>query len=657
MWGQFREYFQKNWQNEGERIYLWLPLFMALGIGSYFILPTANWGIFSGAGGAISLWLFLKKRNFSLLLLVFYFLGLLAMLGKIWRTDPHILTYDFVGDIQGKVESVERRPANLRLVLNQLRGENLPPLTKIRVTLNYGQDSYPKVGDEIYAKIKLFAASSQVAPSAINLYENLFFKNLSASGYVQKLYEVQDRGEALGMRTQIARNIRHNLPKESGSVAVALITGENAVKNSLQEDYRASGIIHLLSISGAHMSLLAGLIFLFLRALFARIEYLSLRYDSKKISAAVTILISAVYLYISGADIPALRAFMITSIVLLGIIFSRSVLNLRSLSLVAILILMVVPQSIFSASFQMSFLAVLLIMNIYLKLGKFLPRNEDDFLTMVGKFLGFSVLISCLANLVILPTLLYYFNKISLLGFVSNILAEPVFSLWVMPALAASVFLMSFTNLYIIPLKVSGFGIEILNNIAQITADIPLMQMEFRLVPTWAFLGMLGGIIWWLIWSQKWRYWGLGFFGIFLMFAFFYKNYPDVIISPNRDLIGLANASGRLYIIGNKKEKFIRSIWEQKYGLENETNNLKGKFACEENKYCKYEIAGQSLVINYDEKIFDGTCSQNTIYVQDGKVECLEGYKENPNLIKGSLLLWVENSQVKWQDLSSKNLK
>ena len=89
------------------------------------------------------------------------------------------------------------------------------------------------------------------------------------------------------------------------------------------------------------------------------IPYLSLRYNSKKSAAVFAIFMSFVYLLISGAEIPAQRAFIMTFIVLLGILFNRNAISMRMLSFAALIVLAVSPYALISASFQMSFAAVL----------------------------------------------------------------------------------------------------------------------------------------------------------------------------------------------------------------------------------------------------------------------------------------------------------
>src|SRR3546814_15544246 len=73
---------------------------------------------------------------------------------------------------------------------------------------------------------------------------------------------------------------------------------------------RNSGLAHLLSISGLHLSLVAGLVFLIVRAGLALVPVLALRWQTRKIAAAVALLVSTGYPLLSGASVPTQRSFI-----------------------------------------------------------------------------------------------------------------------------------------------------------------------------------------------------------------------------------------------------------------------------------------------------------------------------------------------------------
>jgi competence protein ComEC len=121
---------------------------------------------------------------------------------------------------------------------------------------------------------------------------------------------------------------------------------------------RDSGLAHLLAISGLHMGLVAGLLFFGIRALLALVPSLALNHPIKKWAAVAAAAGGLAYLLLVGATVPSQRAFLMVSVVLLAVLLDRSAISLRLVAWAALVILLLAPESLLSASFQMSFAAV-----------------------------------------------------------------------------------------------------------------------------------------------------------------------------------------------------------------------------------------------------------------------------------------------------------
>jgi competence protein ComEC len=91
----------------------------------------------------------------------------------------------------------------------------------------------------------------------------------------------------------------------------------------------------MLSISGLHMGLVAFLTFFGIRFLLSLIPLLSLRFDTKKISALFSLLSITFYLFISGGEIPAKRAFFMVFLAILALLSGRKALSLRVIMFIA----------------------------------------------------------------------------------------------------------------------------------------------------------------------------------------------------------------------------------------------------------------------------------------------------------------------------------
>lgn len=151
-----------------------------------------------------------------------------------------------------------------------------------------------------------------------------------------------------------------------GPVAAALMTVERrAIPKELLASMRDSGLAHLLAISGLHIGLVTGLLFFAIRLALVLIEPVALRYPIKKIAALGPVLGAFAYLLISRATIPTQRAFLVVSIVMLAVMIDQAAISMRLVALSAMAVLLLAPESLLSASFQMSFAAVVGLVAVY----------------------------------------------------------------------------------------------------------------------------------------------------------------------------------------------------------------------------------------------------------------------------------------------------
>ncbi|MBL4758173.1 MAG: ComEC/Rec2 family competence protein, partial [Rhizobiales bacterium] len=145
-----------------------------------------------------------------------------------------------------------------------------------------------------------------------------------------------------------------------------MITGDRSfISRNHVEMLRASGLAHVLAISGLHMTLVTGALFAGLRALLAFIPGIALRYPIKKIAAFAALFAGAFYLALSGANVATQRAFIMVGIMLVAILLERPAISLRNVALAALFVILWRPESVVTASFQMSFAAVTALIAAY----------------------------------------------------------------------------------------------------------------------------------------------------------------------------------------------------------------------------------------------------------------------------------------------------
>ncbi|KAA0439233.1 MAG: DNA internalization-related competence protein ComEC/Rec2 [Candidatus Thioglobus sp.] len=255
----------------------------------------------------------------------------------------------------------------------------------------------------------------------------LFYKRINASGYVRlsPLNHRIDSAKTLSV-DRIRQNIRQSLlpifdKQEFGGVLNALIIGDRSlITNEHWELFMSTNTTHLSVISGLHIGLISGFIFLLSSFLWRRSVRLSLIIPAQ-ISGAFFGLISAfLYASIAGFSIPTNRAFIMASVVFLAIIFRCNFNTWKLYGLALFLVLINNPLSVLSAGFWLSFYVVAVI--IY-GVGQHQKKH----------WMYRLIYIQLLISIATLPLLVWFFSGISLTSPLANIVAIPVFSFATIP--------------------------------------------------------------------------------------------------------------------------------------------------------------------------------------------------------------------------------
>ena len=127
------------------------------------------------------------------------------------------------------------------------------------------------------------------------------------------------------IRGIIYKELIRVLGTDQGNFVAAILIGETkAINKHTADNMRNSGIAHILSVSGLHLSLVAMIFFISSRFLLNCSNYLSYKINIKVAAGIISIIGSFGYLLLSGANIAATRAFIMTFFVILAIIIERS---------------------------------------------------------------------------------------------------------------------------------------------------------------------------------------------------------------------------------------------------------------------------------------------------------------------------------------------
>lgn len=569
---------------ERDRWFLWLPVFYGAGVGFYFSLPTEPGFLASlmAVPAALVAWLVFRRGS---LVVVTVAAALLVALGfaaaKVrtwWVTAPVLERPLNLVEVRGWVESVEPRAGRgqrITLRVAAIRGltaDRSPFRVRIR-TLAALPGLLP--GDPIRLRASLAAPTIPALPGDYDFARAAYFQRLGAVGYALARPE---RDEALGqaplmlrgqaaigrLRQAISERVRQGLPGETGAIADALITGERGgISAATNAAYRASGLFHILSISGLHMTIMAGAVFLALRLVLAAIPPIALRCPVKKIAAASATLAALGYLLISGASFATVRAWVMISIMFFAVMLDRPALALRNVAVSAIIILLVLPDSLLDVGFQMSYAAVVALVAAFEAIRA--RQREDAGSVAPGQvlsgllFFGGIVFTTLIASVAVAPFAAYHFHQSQQYAVLANLIAIPVCNVLVMPAALATLVLMPL-GLEAVALTPMGWGISVMTWVAETVGSLPGAVGRVPAIPQAAFLLIVLGGLWICIWQTRWRLLGIGAVAAGLALAPALER-PDVLVGRDGQVVAARGRDGNLSAVARRGAQFELARW------------------------------------------------------------------------------------------------
>lgn len=480
-------------------------------------------------------------------------------------------------EIAGLVEVREERERSDRIVVRVHRITGVrtgEPPDRVRVSVRKG--TAPAVAAFVEFKARLSPPLEPLRPGGYDFARNLYFQGIGASGFVLGRIRTAEppvgpglrlRAAAMvdGMRDALDRRIRSVLSGDNGAIASALITGKrDAISAKVNDAMFISGLGHVLSISGYHMAVVAGLIFFALRALFALMPAFSGRYAIKKWAALMALFGAAFYLVLSGAEVATQRSFIMIAIVLIGLMVDRPAITLRTLTVAAIVVLLLTPEAAVHPSFQMSFAATLALVAGYerglpwMSVAAETPLSARIALWGGRAILGF-VVVSLLAGLATTLYAAYHFHRLAPYGVLANLLAMPVVSLWVMPMGILGVLAMpfGFDSLF---WWLMGEGVSWMVAVALWVAGLPGAvgrMAAFGIGPL--LLGSAGLVVLCLLRSPL-RLAGVAMIALAAISAYRTPQ-PDVLIAADGTTLAVRGPNGRLAIVRTGSDTFAARQW------------------------------------------------------------------------------------------------
>ena len=361
-----------------ERVFLWVPLAFAGGIGAYFSLLFEPGSMLIGlvaasvvtlAGAAL-----LTPRFAPFLVLTVVILsGFLTAASRSHFVAGPVLEWRSYGSVQGRIIHMDKSASDAKwLTLDRVVMERLPPEDtprRVRVSLHGDaaqqgtEHSALEIGQTVLLTANMSPTNGPVEPEGFDFRRHAWFLKLGGFGYtrteVLTLSPAKRSGVALftsSLRQEISQAVQRDMAPELGAFATAVTTGDrSAMPQEVLQNLRRTNLAHLLAISCVHMGLLTGFVFALVRGGLALVPSLALRLPTKKIAAVVAMVAGAVYLAISGGSVATERAL----VMLLAVVLDQRVLSLRSVATAALIVLVLRPEALVGPGFQMSFAATI----------------------------------------------------------------------------------------------------------------------------------------------------------------------------------------------------------------------------------------------------------------------------------------------------------
>ncbi len=567
---------------ERDRLALFVPVLLAAGIGFYFWLPyePQYWAAPSAVVLSASLLLCVRRilalRLAAISLLIMAVGFSVASVRTQSVAAPVLHKTLFFRDIEGRIDDINLKPKGETLTLSQLAIERVQAkTTPARVTVSLKKDAPElQIGDRIKLRAMLFSPPTPTMPRAYDFSRSFYYDRIGAVGFSPFAPEVIAPAEIDGfelwlnaLRLRLAERIRDSMEKDSGAVAAAMMVGEQAgVSEDVKESMRDSGLYHVLSISGLHMSLAVGLVYIAVRFLLSLYMPLALTLPIKKIAAFVGLLSALAYLLLAGYPVPAIRSFVMVACIMVAVLFDRRGISLYSLAWAAALILLFQPESLLGVSFQLSFAATMAIIALYERFSRLLYTPGRGMVRTVGVYFFGLVATSLAATLATTPLVIYHFNRFTVWGIVANMLMVPLASFWIMPA-AVLAFLAMPLGLEAWPLSMLEHGIGWMLSASRWFAGLPFASIALP-SPTFAgFLMVVFGGLWLCLWQQRWRL--LGIPAAVIGFSTLLLHTPyDVWISDDATKVMLRLEDGEHLLVRGTAKSFDIENWLRAEGKE-----------------------------------------------------------------------------------------
>jgi competence protein ComEC len=414
-----------------------LALAFAAGVGGLFLLPAlpGRWILLALAAVALLsglLAVFLRPLR------ALGWVAMAAAAGVAWAyVDAcRVLCAPFPEDLvrrsvvaEGRIVSLPERTGTAQrfvLQIDRLRLDAAPIRFRGRVRLSWYRDAPAlRAGERWRLTLRLKPPHGFLNPGGFDYERWLFQRGIAATGHVRAadsavLLDAGPGGQWLnrwrqGLRDRLDGLLPGGVP---AALVRALVLGDRGGLTPTQwEVFSHTGTSHLIAISGLHVGLVAGFVFLLVRLGWAQVPRLARRFGAPRAAAAAALVAATGYAGLAGFSVSTQRALVMLAVLLVATMAGRTLRPLSGLSLALLAVLLIDPSSVLSYGFWLSFGAVAM---LFYALGQ---RLAPPFAVLRWGRAQWAVALG------LLPLLLLFFGRASLVAPAVNLVLVPLFGL------------------------------------------------------------------------------------------------------------------------------------------------------------------------------------------------------------------------------------
>lgn len=370
-------------------------------------------------------------------------------------------------EVTGKVvSSKEEKEYTNKYILKVISVNNQEKIKNTKLILYTSLEAEYKYGDIIKIKGEYKQAASQTNYKGFNYKQYLKQKNIFGILISEKDKKIGEKKSIFSIINNLNKEFcllldRYYSKEESGILKAMLLGNKTSVESNIQAIFQNSSLAHVLAISGLHINYIEFIIR----------KILDTFINSKRKKDIIIISFLILFCIFTGGASSCIRACFMICFSIIGQLFYRKASKINSICLSLLFILILNPYSIQDIGLQLSFGGIIGL-NIFKEIIKVKNKNNK-----VLNYVVENINTSLAVQIVILPIIIYNFNKLSLTFFISNILV----SFFILPILILgylSIIFSKFNLFFLNAIIISEKNIlKLFLSIANFISQIPISKI------------------------------------------------------------------------------------------------------------------------------------------------------------------------------------